>query len=164
MRAARTARASWKGQPADANPPTSAPIRIRGYHQTRSTACKFSPFITTVKARRTQPGEEGSHPRPHSVLCRIREDKSAIAMVYSDDHNTVVADVKACYIYPVQGVSCASDRGEIPPSAKNAGGGGHPSSRAKSRCRRRHGDREPLCATTRTHLLQAGLREVLASM
>ncbi len=160
------ARASWKGaakqtaNPAYQRLPKS---EFEGYRQTRSNGCEILAIIHNGQgAQELKPGEEGE-----VILDRTpfyAESGGQVGdrgWLYSDDHNTVVADVKACY-YPVQGVRAHQIVVKSPPSAKNAEGGGTLRVGQKVDA---VVDAEIRRATMRnhtaTHLLQAGLREVL---
>jgi alanyl-tRNA synthetase len=108
------------------------------------------------------PGEEGEVILDHTPF--YAESGGQVGdrgWLYSDNHNTVVADVKGCY-YPIQGVRAHQVIMKSPPSAKNAEGWGT----------LRVGDKVDAVVNTdlrqatmrnhtATHLLQAGLREVL---
>jgi len=160
------ARASWKGaakqtaNPAYQRLPKS---EFEGYRQTRSNGCEILAIIHNGQgAQELKPGEEGEVILDHTPF--YAESGGQVGdrgWLYSDDHNTVVADVKACY-YPVQGVRAHQIVVKSPPSAKNAEGGGTLRVGQKVDA---VVDAEIRRATMRnhtaTHLLQAGLREVL---
>ncbi len=160
------ARASWKGAAKQtANPayqllPKS---EFEGYRQTRSDGCEVVAIIHNGQgAQELKPGEEGEVILDHTPF--YAESGGQVGdrgWFYSDDHNTVVAEVKGCY-YPVQGVRAHQVVMKAPPSAKNAEGWGT----------LRVGDKVDAVVNldirqstmrnhTATHLLQAGLREVL---
>jgi len=160
------ARASWKGaakqtaNPAYQRLPKS---EFEGYRQTRSNGCEILAIIHNGQgAQELKPGEEGEVILDHTPF--YAESGGQVGdrgWLYSDDHNTVVADVKACY-YPVQGVRAHQIVVKSPPSAKNAEGWGTLRVGQKVDA---VVDAEIRQATMRnhtaTHLLQAGLREVL---
>src|SRR5258705_3197781 len=122
------ARASWKGaakqtaNPAYQRLPKS---EFEGYRQTRSNGCEILAIIHNGQgAQELKPGEEGEVILDHTPF--YAESGGQVGdrgWLYSDDHNTVVADVKACY-YPVQGVRAHQIVVKSPPSAKNAEGWG----------------------------------------
>ena len=102
------ARASWKGAAKQtANPayqqlpnPTSKATARRA-----PTAAKSWPSSSNGQgAQELKPGEEGEVILDHTPF--YAESGGQVGdrgWLYSDDHNTVVAEVKGCY-YPVQGV------------------------------------------------------------
>jgi alanyl-tRNA synthetase len=102
------ARASWKGaakqtaNPAYQDLPKSD---FEGYRQTRSENCEVLAILS--KSQGTQelkPGEEGEVVLDHTPF--YAESGGQVGdrgWLYSDDHNTVVAEVKGCYS-PIQGV------------------------------------------------------------
>ena len=165
------ARASWKGgakqtaNPAYQSLPTS---EFEGYRQTRSDGCEILAIIKDGQgARELRAGESGEVILDHTPFyAEAGGQVGDRGWFYSDDHNTVVAEVTGCY-YPVQGVRAhrvvvKGGTSKTPPPAKNAEGWGT----------LRVGDRvdavvdtEVRLATMRnhtaTHLLHAGLREVL---
>ncbi len=167
------ARASWKGaakqtaNPAYQNLPKS---EFEGYRQTRSDGCEVLAIIHKGQGvQELKPGEEGEVILDHTPF--YAESGGQVGdrgWFYSDDHNTVVADVKGCY-YPIQGVRAHQvlvkglSSKTAPSFAQNAKEGWGTL---------RVGDRvdavvdtEIRLATMRnhtgTHLLHAGLREVL---
>src|SRR5271165_3047072 len=122
------ARASWKGAPKQtANPayqqlPTST---FDGYRQTRSDNCEVLAIIKNGQgAQQLAPGDSGEIILDHTPF--YTESGGQVGdrgWLYSDDHNTVIAEVTGCY-YPVQGVRAHQVIMKSPPSAKNTGGWG----------------------------------------
>jgi alanyl-tRNA synthetase len=183
------ARTSWKGtvkqtaNPAYQQLPTST---FEGYRQTRSDNCEVLAIIHNGRGvQELKPGESGEIILDHTPF--YAESGGQVGdrgWLYSDDHNAVVAEVTGCY-YPIQGVRAHQVVMKSPPSAKNAEGRG--TAREGSTLRVPHpsppfgegggftlrvGDKvdavvntEIRSATMRnhtaTHLLHAGLREVL---
>ncbi len=160
------ARASWKGAAKQtANPsyqqlPTSI---FEGYRQTSSQNCEVLAIIHNGQgAQQLNPGEEGEVILDHTPF--YAESGGQVGdrgWLYSDDHNTVIADVNGCY-YPIQGVR-AHQVVKAPPLSQSA---------RQERGILRVGDKvdavvdtEIRQATMRnhtaTHLLHAGLREIL---
>jgi alanyl-tRNA synthetase len=149
------ARASWKGgakqtaNPAYQQLPKSI---FEGYRQTRSDGCEVLAIIHNGQgARELKAGESGEVILDHTPF--YAESGGQVGdrgWFYSDNHNTVVADVTGCYS-PIQGVRAhqvvakrglrVSDRVD---AVVNAG--------VREATMRNH---------TATHLLHAGLREVL---
>jgi alanyl-tRNA synthetase len=169
------ARASWKGaakQTANSAYQQLPKSEFEGYRQTRSENCEVLAIIHNRQgARELRAGEEGEVILDHTPF--YAESGGQVGdrgWLYSDDHNTVVAEVKGCY-YPIQGVRAhqvvmKSGSSKTPPSlAQNAKEGW-------GTLVIRVGDRvdavvdtDVRLATMRnhtaTHLLHAGLREVL---
>ena len=160
------ARASWKGaakqtaNPAYQQLPKSV---FEGYRQTRSDGSEVLAIVHNGQgARELKAGESGEIILDHTPF--YAESGGQVGdkgWFYSDDHNTVVADVMGCYS-PIQGVRAHQVVIKPPPSAKNAEGWGT----------LRVGDRVDAVVNaevrqstmrnhTATHLLHAGLREVL---
>ena len=102
------ARASWKGavkqtaNPAYQQLPKST---FEGYRQTRSENCEVLAIIKGGQgAQELKPGESGEVILDHTPF--YAESGGQIGdrgWFYSDDHNTIVAEVSGCY-YPIQGV------------------------------------------------------------
>jgi alanyl-tRNA synthetase len=149
------ARASWKGaakqtaNPAYQKLPTSV---FEGYRQTRSDGCEVLALLKGGQGvQELKPGEEGEVILDHTAF--YAESGGQVGdrgWFYSDDHNTVVAEVTGCY-YPVQGVRAHKviakktvRLGDKVDAVVNA--------EVRQSTVRNH---------TATHLLQAGLREVL---
>ncbi len=148
------ARASWKGaakQTADPALLQLVKTQFEGYSQFRSANCTVLAIISGRVVNELRPGEVGS-----VILDRTPFYAEAGGQVgdrgwfYSDDHNTVVADVTGCY-YPIQGVRAHQ---VVMKSTLRVG------DRVDAVV-----DTEVRKATMRnhtgTHLLHAGLREVL---
>jgi alanyl-tRNA synthetase len=160
------ARASWKGaakqtaNPAYQKLPKSV---FEGYRQTRSNGCEVLAIIHNGQgAQELKAGEEGEVILDHTPF--YAESGGQVGdrgWIYSHDHNTILAEVKGCY-YPIQGVRAHQVIVKSPPSAKNAEGWGTLRVGQKVDA---VVDAEVRLATMRnhtaTHLLQAGLREVL---
>ncbi len=160
------ARASWKGaakqtaNPAYQKLPTSV---FEGYRQTRSDGCEVLAIIKNGHGvQELKPGEEGEVILDHTPF--YAESGGQVGdrgWFYSDDHNTVIAEVRGCY-YPIQGVRAHQVVMKSPPSAKSAEGW----------ATLRVGDKVDAVVNTDvrqatmrnhtgTHLLHAALREVL---
>ena len=173
------ARASWKGaakqtaNPAYRQLPKST---FEGYRQTRSDGCEVLAIISKADGHNGQgvqalnPGEEGEVILDHTPF--YAESGGQVGdrgWLYSDDHNTIIAEVKGCY-YPVQGVrahqvvmkSLWAGTSKTPLSAKSAEGWGTLRVGDKVDAVVDTGIRESTMRNhTATHLLHAGLREVL---
>jgi alanyl-tRNA synthetase len=160
------AKASWKGAAKQTANPAYQQLpksEFEGYRQTRSENCEVLAIIHNGQGtQQLKPGDEGEIILDHTPF--YAESGGQVGdrgWLYSDDHNTVVAEVKGCY-YPIQGVRAHQVVMKSPPSAKNAEGWGT----------LRVGDKVDAVVNTdirqatmrnhtATHLLQAGLREVL---
>ncbi len=160
------ARASWKGAAKQTANPAYQQLPksdFEGYRQTRSDNCEVLAIIKGNQgAQELKPGESGEIILDHTPF--YAESGGQVGdrgWLYSDDHNTVVAEVTGCH-YPVQGVRAHQVVMKSPPSAKNAEGWGTLSvgdkvdavvnTETRAATMRNH---------TATHLLHAGLREVL---
>jgi alanyl-tRNA synthetase len=149
------ARASWKGaakqtaNPAYQQLPKSL---FEGYRQTRSEGCAVLAIIHKGQgAQELKAGESGEVILDHTPF--YAESGGQVGdkgWFYSDDHNTIVADVTGCYS-PIQGVRAhqvvakqAIRLGDKVDAVVNAD--------IRESTMRNH---------TATHLLHAGLREVL---
>src|SRR5579864_7968629 len=149
------AKASWKGAAKQtANPeyqklPTSV---FEGYRQTRSEACEVLALLKNGQGvKELKPGDEGEAILDHTPFyAEAGGQVGDRGWFYSEDHNTVVADVTGCY-YPVQGVRAHKIIAKQPihigdkvDAVVDTG--------VREATMRNH---------TATHLLHAGLREVL---
>jgi alanyl-tRNA synthetase len=149
------ARASWKGaakqtaNPAYQQLPKSL---FEGYRQTRSDGCEVLAIIHNgLGARELKAGESGEVILDHTPFYADSGGQVGDkGWFYSDDHNTVVGDVTGCYS-PIQGVRAhqvvakqAIHVGDKVDAVVNAD--------VRRATMRNH---------TATHLLHAGLREVL---
>jgi alanyl-tRNA synthetase len=149
------ARASWKGAAKQTANPVYQKLPksdFEGYRQTRSDGCEVLAIIKNGQgAQELKPGEEGEVILDHTPF--YAESGGQVGdrgWFYSDDHNTVVADVRGCYA-PVQGVRAHQvitkkvlRVGDKVDAVVNRD--------VRESTMRNH---------TATHLLQAGLREVL---
>src|SRR6266581_4916317 len=169
------ARASWKGaakqtaNPAYQQLPKSV---FQGYLQTRSEDCEVLAIIKNGQGvQELKPGEEGEVILDHTPF--YAESGGQVGdrgFLYSDELNSVVAEVRGCY-YPVQGVrahqvvvkSVPSSRTESKsPPYENRVGWGTLTVGDKVDAVVDTGIRESTMRNhTATHLLHAGLREVL---
>jgi len=149
------ARASWKGAAKQtANPeyqklPTSV---FEGYRQTRSEGCEVLALLKDGQGtKELKPGDEGEVILDHtSFYAESGGQVGDRGWLYSDDHNTVVAEVTGTY-YPIQGVRAHKIK------AKQTIHVGDKvdavvDTQIREATMRNH---------TATHLLHAGLREVL---
>jgi alanyl-tRNA synthetase len=149
------ARASWKGaakqtaNPAYQKLPTST---FEGYRRTRSNGCEVLAIISKGQgAQELKPGEEGEVILDHTPF--YSESGGQVGdrgWFYSDDHNTVVAEVKGCY-YPIQGVRAHQVTAKQPIRVGDKVDA-VVNTEIRTATMRNH---------TATHLLHAGLREVL---
>ncbi len=149
------ARASWKGAAKQtANPAYQAlpKSEFEGYRQTRSENCEVLAIIHNGQGvKQLEAGYEGEIILDHTPFyAEAGGQVGDRGWFYSDDHNTVVADVKGCY-YPIQGVRAHQvfakrviRVGEKVDAVVNTN--------VREATMRNH---------TATHLLHAGLREVL---
>jgi alanyl-tRNA synthetase len=149
------ARASWKGAAKQTANPAYQQLpksEFEGYRQTRSDSCEVLAIIHNGQgAQQLRPGDEGEIILDHTPF--YAESGGQVGdrgWLYSDDHNTVVAEVKGCYS-PIQGVRAHQVIAKQPihvgdkvDAVVNAD--------IRQSTMRNH---------TATHLLQAGLREVL---
>ncbi len=162
------ARASWKGAAKQTANPAYQQLpksEFEGYRQTRSNNCEVLAIIRNGQgAPELKPGEEGEVILDHTPF--YAESGGQVGdrgWFYRDDHNTVIAEVTGCY-YPVQGVRAHQVILKSLPSAKNAEGQGTLGIRVgdKVDAMVKTEIREATMRNhTATHLLQAGLREVL---
>jgi len=149
------ARASWKGaakqtaNPAYQQLPKSV---FEGYRQTRSDGCEVLAIIRNGQGvRELKAGESGEAILDHTPFYADSGGQVGDkGWFYSDDHNTVVAEVTGCYS-PIQGVRAHQVVAKQPirlgdkvDAVVNAD--------IRQSTMRNH---------TATHLLHAGLREVL---
>jgi alanyl-tRNA synthetase len=149
------ARASWKGaakqtaNPAYQQLPKST---FEGYRQTRSDNCEVLAIIKGSQgAQVLNPGDHGEIILDHTPF--YAESGGQVGdrgWLYSDDHNTVVAEVTGCY-YPVQRV-----RAHQVVSKQSIRIGQKVDAVVDTEIRE-----STMRNHTATHLLQAGLREVL---
>jgi alanyl-tRNA synthetase len=149
------AKASWKGavkqtaNPAYQKLPTST---FEGYRQTRSENCEVLAIIKAGQgAQELKPGDEGEIILDHTPF--YAESGGQVGdrgSLYSDDHNTVAAEVTGCY-YPIQGVRAHQVVARQPIRVGDKVDA-VVNTETRAATMRNH---------TATHLLQAGLREVL---
>jgi alanyl-tRNA synthetase len=159
------ARASWKGATKQTASPAYQQLpksEFEGYRQTRSEDCEVLAIIKNGQGvQELKPGEEGE-----VILDRTpfyAESGGQVGdrgFLYSDELNAVVAEVKGCY-YPVQGVRAHQVVVKSPPYENRVGWGtlkvgdkvdAVVDTSIRQATMRNH---------TATHLLHAGLREVL---
>jgi len=204
------ARASWKGAAKQTANPAYQQLpksEFEGYRQTRSENCEVLAIIKNGQgALELKAGEEGEVILDHTPF--YAESGGQVGdrgWLYSDDHNTILAEVKGCH-YPIHGVRAhqvvvkgqsmskspllaqstrekwGTQSEKSPPSAKSVEGWGnrtqfksglpHPSPSGEGGYSLKVGDtvdavinadiREATMRNhTATHLLHAGLREVL---
>jgi alanyl-tRNA synthetase len=167
------ARASWKGAAKQTANPAYRQLpksEFEGYRQTRSENCAVLAIIHEGQGvRELKAGEAGEVILDHTPFyAEAGGQVGDRGWFYSDDHNTVVAEIKGCY-YPIQGVRAHQVVVKSPPfdrlragSYENRVGWGTlkvgdkvdavVDTDIRQATMRNH---------TATHLLHAGLREVL---
>src|SRR5437016_627028 len=157
------ARASWKGAAQQTANPAYQQLPksdFEGYRQTRSEHCEVLAIIRNGQGtEELKPGEEGEVILDHTPF--YAESGGQVGdrgWLYSDDHNTIVAEVKGCY-YPIQGVRAHQVLAKSPPYENRVGWGtlkvgdkvdAVVDTDIRQSTMRNH---------TATHLLHAGLRE-----
>jgi alanyl-tRNA synthetase len=149
------ARASWKGAAKQAGNPDYQQLpksEFEGYRQTRSDDCEVLAIIKASQgAQELKPGDRGEIILDHTPF--YAESGGQVGdrgWLYSDDHNTVAAEVTGCY-YPVQGVRAHQVVAKQPIRIGQKVDA-VVDTKVRESTMRNH---------TATHLLQAGLREVL---
>jgi alanyl-tRNA synthetase len=152
------ARASWRGAAKQTANPAYQQLpksEFEGYRQTRSENCEVLAIIHNGQGvKELKAGEEGEVILDHTPFyAEAGGQVGDRGWLYSDDHNTVVADVKGCY-YPIQGVRAHQ---VVMKSASQTLKVGDKvdavvNTDIREATMRNH---------TATHLLHAGLREVL---
>jgi alanyl-tRNA synthetase len=149
------ARASWKGAAKQTANPAYKQLpksEFEGYRQTRSDGCEVLAIIHNgLGASELKSGEAGEVILDHTPFyAEAGGQVGDRGWFYSDDHNTVVAEVKGCY-YPIQGVRAHQ---VVAKSAVKVGDkvDAVVNTDVREATMRNH---------TATHLLHAGLREVL---
>jgi alanyl-tRNA synthetase len=149
------ARASWKGAAKQTANPAYQQLPksdFEGYRQTRSDNCEVLAIIHNAQGvPELKAGEEGEVILDHTPFyAEAGGQVGDRGWLYSDDHNTIVADVKGCY-YPVQGVRAHQVIAKSPIRVGNKLDAVVNTDIRESTMRNH----------TATHLLHAGLREVL---
>ena len=149
------ARASWKGAAKQTANPAYQQLpksEFEGYRQTRSEGCEVLAIIHNRQGvRELKPGDSGEVILDHTPFyAEAGGQVGDRGWFYSDDHNTVVAEVTGCY-YPVQGVRAHQ---VVVKSPLRVGDkvDAVVNTDIRTATMRNH---------TATHLLHAGLREVL---
>ncbi|MGD0507375.1 MAG: alanine--tRNA ligase [Terriglobales bacterium] len=149
------ARASWKGAAKQTANPAYQQLPksdFEGYRQTCSDNCEVLAIIKGGQgAQELKPGESGEIILDHTPF--YAESGGQVGdrgWLYSDDHNTVVAEVTGCY-YPVQGVRAHQVVAKQPIRVGQKVDAVVDTAIRESTMRNH----------TATHLLHAGLREVL---
>ncbi|HSS97135.1 MAG TPA: alanine--tRNA ligase, partial [Terriglobales bacterium] len=149
------ARASWKGAAKQTANPAYQQLPksdFEGYRQTRSENCEVLAIIHKGQgAKELKAGDEGEIILDHTPF--YAESGGQVGdrgSLYSDEQNAVMAEVKGCY-YPVQGVRAHQVIAKQPIRVGDKVDA-VVSTETRQATMRNH---------TATHLLQAGLREVL---
>jgi len=149
------ARASWKGAAKQTANPAYQQLPksdFEGYRQTRSDNCEVQAIIKNGQgAQELKPGDKGEIILDHTPF--YAESGGQVGdrgWFYSDDHNTIIAEVTGCY-YPVQGVRAHQVTAKQPIRIGQKVDAVVDLTIRESTMRNH----------TATHLLQAGLREVL---
>jgi alanyl-tRNA synthetase len=149
------ARASWKGTAKQtANPAYQSLPKsdFEGYRQTRSSDCEVLAIIHNGQGgRELKTGDDGEVILDHTPFyAEAGGQVGDRGWLYSPDHNTVVADVKGCY-YPIQGVRAHQVVARAPIRVGDKVDA-VVNTDIREATMRNH---------TATHLLHAGLREIL---
>ncbi len=149
------ARASWKGAAKQTANPAYQQLPksdFEGYRQTRSDNCEVLAIIHNGKGvQQLEAGYKGEIILDHTPFyAEAGGQVGDRGWLYSDDHNTVVAEVTGCY-YPVQGVRAHQVTARQPIRIGQKVDAVVDTA-IREATMRNH---------TATHLLQAGLREVL---
>ena len=149
------ARASWKGAAKQTANPAYQQLpksEFEGYKRTRSEGCEVLAIIHNGQGvKQLEAGYEGEIILGHTPFyAEAGGQVGDRGWLYSDDHNTVVADVKGCY-YPVQGVRAHQVFAKAPIRVGDKVDA-VVNTDTREATMRNH---------TATHLLHAGLREVL---
>jgi alanyl-tRNA synthetase len=149
------ARASWKGAAKQTANPVYQQLpksEFEGYRQTRSEGCEVLAIIHSGQGvKELKAGEEGEVILDHTPFyAEAGGQVGDRGWLYSDDHNTVIADVKGCY-YPIQGVRAHQIVSKSPIRVGDKVDA-LVNTDIRDATMRNH---------TATHLLHAGLREVL---
>jgi alanyl-tRNA synthetase len=160
------ARASWKGAAKQTANPAYQQLPksdFEGYRQTRSDGCEVLAIISKGQgAQELKPGEEGEVILDHTPF--YAESGGQVGdrgWLYSDAyHNTVIAEVKGCY-YPVQGVRAHQVVMKSLPNEERVGWGTLRVGQKVDAVVNTDIRQSTMRNHTATHLLQAGLREVL---
>ncbi len=149
------ARASWKGAAKQTASPAYQRLpksEFEGYRQTRSNDSEVLAIIKNGQGvQELRPGEEGEIILDHTPF--YAESGGQVGdkgWFYSDDHNTVIAEVKGTY-YPIQGVRAHQVIAKQPIRVGDKLDA-VVNTEIRQSTMRNH---------TATHLLHAGLREVL---
>jgi alanyl-tRNA synthetase len=149
------ARASWKGAAKQTANPAYQQLpksEFEGYKQTRSDGCEMLAIIHDGQgARELNAGDQGEVILDHTPFyAEAGGQVGDRGWFYSHDHNTVVAEVTGCY-YPIQGV-----RAHLVVAKKAIRVGDKVDAVVNTDVRQ-----ATMRNHTATHLLHAGLREVL---
>jgi len=149
------ARASWKGAAKQTANPAYQQLpksEFEGYKQTRSEGCEVLAIIHNGQGvKQLEAGYEGEIILDHTPFyAEAGGQVGDRGWFYSDDHNTIVADVKGCY-YPIQGVRAHQVFAKSPIRVGDKVDA-VVNTDIREATMRNH---------TATHLLHAGLREVL---
>jgi alanyl-tRNA synthetase len=102
------ARASWRGGTKQAASPAYRELKKTAFEGYRQTQSSDSEVLAIVKdgqgAHELNPGDEGEIVLDHTPFyAESGGQVGDVGWLYDDDHNTVVAEVRGCYM-PVQGV------------------------------------------------------------
>src|SRR5439155_27144574 len=132
------------------------------YRQSRSDGCEVLAIIHNGQGvQELKTGESGEVILDHTAF--YAESGGQVGdrgWLYSDDHNTVIAEVTGCY-YPIQGVRAHKVVVKSPPYENRVGWGTLKVGDKVDAVVNTEIRRATMRNHTATHLLHAGLREVL---